>query len=279
MHVFVNWHVYAVLSTSEIIHVFVNWHVYTVLSTSEIMYVFVKSYLHQKSCVFVKWHIYTVLSTSEIIHVFVKWHVYTVLSTSEIMCFCKVTRLHSLIYIRNHVCFCKVTRLHSLVYIRNHACFCKVTRLHSLVYIRNHVCFCKLTRLHSLIFFISTHNLTGLIKYAKRGRPGHGSMVVGFTTTCAISAYHHWRWVRIPLRRCVLHTTLCDKDCQWLATGRWFSLGNPVSSTNKTDRHDITEILLKVALNTIFSSKYTKQPYVLFQFEFKSRSICILRDI
>ena len=22
--------------------------------------------------------------------------------------------------------------------------------------------------------------------------------------------------------------------CQWLATGRWFSLGTPVSSTNKT---------------------------------------------
>ncbi len=28
------------------------------------------------------------------------------------------------------------------------------------------------------------------------------------------------------------------------------SPGPPVSSTNKTDRHDITEILLKVALNT-----------------------------
>jgi hypothetical protein len=27
--------------------------------------------------------------------------------------------------------------------------------------------------------------------------------------------------------------------------------GTPVSSTNKIDRHDITEILLKVALNTI----------------------------
>jgi len=27
--------------------------------------------------------------------------------------------------------------------------------------------------------------------------------------------------------------------------------GTPVSSTNKTDRHNITEILLKVALNTI----------------------------
>jgi hypothetical protein len=33
--------------------------------------------------------------------------------------------------------------------------------------------------------------------------------------------------------------------------GQWFSLVTQVSSTNKTDRHDITEILLKVALNTI----------------------------
>ena len=33
--------------------------------------------------------------------------------------------------------------------------------------------------------------------------------------------------------------------------GRLFSSGTQVSPTNKTDRHDITEILLKVALNTI----------------------------
>jgi hypothetical protein len=31
----------------------------------------------------------------------------------------------------------------------------------------------------------------------------------------------------------------------------WFSPGTPVSSTNKIDRHDINEMLLKVALNTI----------------------------
>jgi hypothetical protein len=31
----------------------------------------------------------------------------------------------------------------------------------------------------------------------------------------------------------------------------WFSPGTRVSSTNKNDRHDLTEILLKVALNTI----------------------------
>jgi hypothetical protein len=34
-----------------------------------------------------------------------------------------------------------------------------------------------------------------------------------------------------------------------MVTGWWFSLGTAVSSTNKTDCHDITEILLKVALN------------------------------
>jgi len=34
-------------------------------------------------------------------------------------------------------------------------------------------------------------------------------------------------------------------------TGWWFSPGTPVSSTNKTDCHNITEILLKVGLNTI----------------------------
>ena len=48
-------------------------------------------------------------------------------------------------------------------------------------------------------------------------------MVVVFITTYAI-----------PLRRGVLDTTFA-----------------PVSSNNKTDRHDKTEIFLKVALNTI----------------------------
>jgi proteasome assembly chaperone (PAC2) family protein len=35
-----------------------------------------------------------------------------------------------------------------------------------------------------------------------------------------------------------------------LALGQWFSPGTPASSTTKTGRHDIAEILLKVALNT-----------------------------
>jgi hypothetical protein len=32
--------------------------------------------------------------------------------------------------------------------------------------------------------------------------------------------------------------------------GQWFSPGTPASSTTKTGRHDIAEILLKVGLNT-----------------------------
>jgi hypothetical protein len=35
------------------------------------------------------------------------------------------------------------------------------------------------------------------------------------------------------------------------ATGWWFSQGTLVSSTNKIDCHEIAEIFLKVALNTI----------------------------
>ena len=66
--------------------------------------------------------------------------------------------------------------------------------------------------------------------------------------------YNQWLspllfWVRIWIRaRC---TTLCDKVCQWLAAGRRFSPCTLVSSTNKTDSNAITEILLKVALNSI----------------------------
>ena len=67
-------------------------------------------------------------------------------------------------------------------------------------------------------------------------------------------------WVRILIRTWC--TILCDKVCQWLATGRRFSLGPLVSSTNKTDRHDITEILLKVALNTIKTSKKEKKKII-----------------
>ena len=41
-----------------------------------------------------------------------------------------------------------------------------------------------------------------------------------------------------------------DNVYQFLAHGLWFSPGTPASSTTKTGRHGIAEILLKVALTT-----------------------------
>ena len=52
---------------------------------------------------------------------------------------------------------------------------------------------------------------------------------------------------------------LCDQVCQRLPAGRWSSPGTPVCSTNKTVRHDITEIVLKMALSTIVPSKGDNQ--------------------
>jgi hypothetical protein len=49
---------------------------------------------------------------------------------------------------------------------------------------------------------------------------------------------------------CTRLTVASDKAYQLLVHGRWFSPGAPASSTTKTGRHDIAEILLKVALNT-----------------------------
>jgi hypothetical protein len=61
----------------------------------------------------------------------------------------------------------------------------------------------------------------------------------------------------VPFRLCKLQkgctrlAAASDKVYQLLARDRWFSPGIPASSTTKTCRHDIVEILLKVELNTI----------------------------
>jgi hypothetical protein len=54
----------------------------------------------------------------------------------------------------------------------------------------------------------------------------------------------------IYIQRCTRLAGASDKVYQLLAQGRWFSPGIPASSTTKTGRHDIAEILLKVVLNT-----------------------------
>jgi hypothetical protein len=147
-------------------------------------------------------------------------------------------------------------------------------------------------------------------------------MVVGFTTTYAISVYHPWwcefesrswrgvqyyvffdltmankninlimviqlvdnvfvQYVKSTLHDKTQHVCITPADKNWVDNGfngvqyyvikfvsdlrqidRWFSPGPPVSSTNKTYSHDITEILFKVALNTI---KQTNKNYLQLQ--------------
>jgi hypothetical protein len=59
-------------------------------------------------------------------------------------------------------------------------------------------------------------------------------------------------WVRARFcklqKGCTRLAAASDKVYQLLAHDRWFSQGTPASSTTKTVRHDIAEILLKVAL-------------------------------
>ena len=75
-------------------------------------------------------------------------------------------------------------------------------------------------------------------------------MVIGFTTTYAISVYHH--------ESCEFES-LSGRDAQHYVIKFVSDLrqvgGFLRVSINETDRHDITEILLNVALNTIKSNQ------------------------
>ena len=74
-------------------------------------------------------------------------------------------------------------------------------------------------------------------------------MVVGFSShmqSVPITTKVDSKWRGVPV------TTLCDKVCQ--------CPGISVSSTNKMDSHNITDILVKMALNTITT------PYKLFYY-------------
>jgi hypothetical protein len=57
--------------------------------------------------------------------------------------------------------------------------------------------------------------------------------------------------IRVKVKVILVKKEEYRKIVKVAATGQWFSPGTPVSFTNKTDRQDVTEILLKVELSTI----------------------------
>jgi hypothetical protein len=115
--------------------------------------------------------------------------------------------------------------------------------------------------------------------YSIKGPPwpwSYGSWIYNYICN---QCHHHW-CCEFEFRIRARCTTLCDKVCQWLATGRWFSPGPMASFTNKTDRHDITEILLKVALNTIIQTNkyilyYIHNIYLFISKHFNFSPLCL----
>ena len=70
-----------------------------------------------------------------------------------------------------------------------------------------------------------------------------------------MQAYHQYGVgsrlaLQITIKRCTRLAAASDKVYQLLDHSRWFFPGTLASSTTKSGRHDIAEILLKVALNT-----------------------------
>ena len=104
-----------------------------------------------------------------------------------------------------------------LIILILHVCLLKGINENSIKYLIKYCC--KVYFQSDIMISLKLNQYTGTCQLQSRTHCGHDRMAVGFT---------------ISIRtRC---TTLCDKVCQWLATGWWFS---PVSSTNKIDRQDI----------------------------------------
>jgi hypothetical protein len=111
--------------------------------------------------------------------------------------------------------------------------------------------FCLTCLLLKVVF--NTITLTPVYPKGQLGvRHGRDRMVVGFTTTYAIHAYHHWscEYESHSDEVYSIQHYVIKFDSEFV-TDLWFSLDIPVPSTNKTDCHNISEILLKVVLNTI----------------------------
>ena len=105
---------------------------------------------------------------------------------------------------------------------------------------------------------ISSHICRYLLR-AVKGPGGSMSQVVGLPNN-SCKPITNTAWVQARLcklqKGCTRLAAVSDKVYQLLAHGQWFSPGTLASSTTKTGRPDIAEILLKVALKNKNQSIY-----------------------
>jgi hypothetical protein len=121
-------------------------------------------------------------------------------------------------------------------------------KMFGLIVRRLHVhCMLKCGRTHSLLVY-----LIKVVTYINKGPSWswlYGSWIYNYLCNQCLSLLK--LWVRIPFRREVPDITLCDKVCQWQVGGFLRVLRFPPPIKLTATNHDITEILLKVALNII----------------------------
>jgi hypothetical protein len=112
-------------------------------------------------------------------------------------------------------------------------------------------------------------NPTNVIRCWYISRRGHDPMVVGFTTTCVISTLYLSPLIVVSLNPVhgevysIQHYVIIFVSDFRLVSG--FPRVQFFSSTNKTDCHNITEILLKVTLNTINQTTKRKPKHLYFK--------------
>jgi hypothetical protein len=139
-------------------------------------------------------------------------------------------------------------------WIYNYLCNqCSVLKMKILIYWSN-----QILELIFIWFWIKTEKYTGpnkVLLFLGRRTGAYLENWMPITTKVVSSNPVHGEVYSIQ------HNVI--KVYQWLAIGQWFSPCSPVSSTNKTNRHDISEILLKVALNTININLY--HTYCMFK--------------
>ena len=103
------------------------------------------------------------------------------------------------------------------------------------------------------------------------GSGGSVSWVVGLPNN-SYKPITNTAWVRARLYKlqkgCTRLAAASDKVYQLLAHDRCFFPGTPASSTTKTGRHDIAEILLKVALKTNNQSMKSINLYTSFLYSY-----------
>ena len=108
---------------------------------------------------------------------------------------------------------------------------------------------CSSQLFHSSICFLKTTTTP-----SRRGLGGLMSQVVVLPNN-SYKPITNTKWVRARLcklpKGCTRLAAASDKVYKLLAHCRWFSPGTPASSTTKSGRHDIAEILLNVELNTM----------------------------